>query len=139
MKGAVAHLFFFALLVAIAICLSRDASAESTVVPALNPFEFNIATIKRGKQFYTIHCLRCHGADGKGDTEMREFLKTAPSDLSDGQWLYPGQDGGEDAAIFDVIKRGRSLRDMPAFSAEMSDEAIWQVVSYLRYLGGRRP
>jgi len=100
-----------------------------------NPEEFSIATIKRGKQFFTVHCIRCHGTDGRGDTEMREFLKTAPADLSDGQWLY----GGGDTAIFDVISRGRTERDMPAYDKELTETEIWQIISYIRYLGGQRP
>ena len=100
-----------------------------------NPLEFNIASIKRGKQLFTIHCVSCHGVDGRGDTEMREFLKTPPSDLSDDQWAY----GDSEHAIFDVIKVGRTARDMPAFSDKLSDERTWQIVSYIRYLGGARP
>ena len=66
---------------------------------------------------------------------MREFLKTAPADLSDNQWVY----GGTNSIIFDVIKQGRLERDMPAFDAELNDERIWQVLRYMEYLGGKRP
>lgn len=100
-----------------------------------NPLEFNIATIKRGRQHYTIHCATCHGTDGRGDTEMREFLKTQPADLTDDVWVY----GGHDAALFDAIRSGREERDMPAFADKLTDERIWQVVNYLKYLGGERP
>ena len=100
-----------------------------------SPLEFNIASIKRGKQLFTIHCVSCHGVDGRGDTEMREFLKTPPSDLSDDQWAY----GDSEHAIFDVIKVGRTARDMPAFSEKLSDERTWQIVGYIKYLGGARP
>ena len=113
------------------------AEVQAEAVPGQqgNPLEFNIETIKRGKQLFTLHCIRCHGTDGRGDTEMREFLKTPPSDLSDGQWLY----GNSGEAIFDVIRQGRAARDMPAFSSELSEERIWQVIHYIDYLGGRRP
>ena len=97
--------------------------------------EFNIANIKRGKQFFAVHCISCHGADGRGDTEMREFLKTPPADLTDDQWVY----GDGDGAIFDVVKEGKTARDMPAFNDKLNDERIWQVINYVRYLGGRRP
>ncbi len=100
-----------------------------------NPLAFNIANIQRGKQFFTIHCVSCHGVDGRGDTEMREFLKTPPADLVDDQWTY----GDTDHAIFDVVKEGRTARDMPAFNEKLNDERIWQVISYARYLGGSRP
>ena len=97
--------------------------------------EFSIANIQRGKRFYQVHCTRCHGADGRGDTEMREFLKTPPADLSDDQWIY----GSADDAIFHIVKEGNPERDMPAFSDELTDERIWQIVSFLRYLEGKRP
>ena len=109
---------------------NSDAAANES-----NPLEFSLANIKRGKQFYTIHCVSCHGVDGRGDTEMREFLKVLPADLSDDQWTY----GDSDDAIFDVIKAGRTVREMPAFNNKLNDERIWQVVGYTRFLGGRRP
>lgn len=100
-----------------------------------SPLAFNIANIKRGKQFFTIHCVSCHGADGRGDTEMREFLKTPPADLTDDQWIY----GNSDAAIFVIVNEGKVDRDMPAFNEKLNEERIWQVVGYLQYLGGKRP
>lgn len=124
------------LIFAVACLVTSPGSARvEAEAAAANPFDFDIATIKRGRQFYAVHCVRCHGVDGRGDTEMREFLKTAPADLTDDQWLY----GAGDGAVFDVIASGRSERDMPAFGAELDDESIWQVVHYLRYLGGKRP
>ena len=126
---------------AIFVCMTAWASpchsqtAGDTADRQGSPLEFNIASIKRGKQLFTIHCVSCHGVDGRGDTEMREFLKTPPSDLSDDQWTH----GDSEDAIFDVIKVGRTARDMPAFSEKLSDERTWQIVGYIKYLGGARP
>jgi cbb3-type cytochrome c oxidase subunit III len=100
-----------------------------------NPLDININTIKRGRQLYSLHCVTCHGKDGRGDTEMREFLKTPPSDLTDDQWNY----GGHDSMLFNVIHSGREERDMPAFREKLTKERTWYVISYLRYLGGDRP
>ncbi len=127
-------------LVVIALFVAGYAStcqsqANSDMEHKSNPLEFDIANIKRGKQFFTIHCVSCHGVDGRGDTEMREFLKTPPADLVDDQWTY----GESDEVIFDIVKEGRADRDMPAYSEKLNDERIWQVISYLEYLGGRRP
>ena len=101
----------------------------------VSPLPFDVATIKRGRQHYTVHCVTCHGVDGRGDTEMREFLKTAPADLTDQEWTY----GGTDAALFHIVKNGAVERDMPGFSDKLTDERIWQVIGYMRYLGGKRP
>lgn len=116
------------------VWVAIPALAEEPVEGA-NPVAFNIDSIKRGRQLYAIHCVTCHGVDGRGDTEMREFLKTAPSDLTDDTWTY----GGHDAALFSVIQMGRADRDMPGFSDKLSDERIWQVINYMRYLAGKRP
>lgn len=122
------------------LCFSLSAgSAEETETSKSatisNPLAFDMKSIKRGRAFYTQHCVLCHGQDGKGDTQMREFLKTHPANLSDDQWIY----GHRDSDIFDVIKQGRTERDMPAFEQQLNDERIWQLMHYLRYLGGDRP
>ena len=109
----------------------RIAFAQSNA----NPLEFSLPTIKRGRQLYTVHCVTCHGKDGRGDTEMREFLKTPPADLTDEKWVY----GGHDAAVYDAIHTGREERDMPSLRDKLTDERTWSVVSYIRYVGGERP
>jgi len=136
LEDAVRFVVCIALVCAAVILFSWSAGARSAQVQAAdNPLPFSVATIKRGRQFYTIHCVTCHGIDGRGDTEMREFLKTAPADLTDEKWIY----GGHDQALFDAIKSGRDERDMPGFKNKLTDQDIWQVVTYLRYLGGIRP
>ncbi len=108
----------------------KEASNGATVAaePVLdNPVPFSNASAARGKQFYARFCIKCHGANGKGDTEMREFLKTHPSDLTNGRWTFGDQDGD----IFKVIKEGTD-NDMEAFADRLADERIWHVVNYLR-------
>ncbi|MDA7640447.1 c-type cytochrome [Opitutaceae bacterium] len=95
-----------------------------------NPIEPSIPSIVRGKQFYARFCVKCHGANGKGDTEMREFLKTKPADLTDGTWTFGSRDGD----LFKVIKEGTD-NDMESFADRLVDERIWHVVNYLKSLG----
>lgn len=100
-----------------------------------NPIPLTMQSIRKGKQLYARYCTLCHGADGKGDTQMREFLKTAPANFTDQQWVY----GDGDAQLFDVISNGRLDRDMEAFAEKMSEERIWHVINYLRFLNGQTP
>jgi mono/diheme cytochrome c family protein len=102
---------------------------EEEPVPE-NPLESSYEALSRGKRFYAMHCVKCHGADGMGDTEMREFLETHPSDLTNGEWKFGDRDGD----IFNVVKNGAG-KDMPPFSTQLNDERIWQVVLYLRSMG----
>ena len=133
-KG-VNHSRIVLLMLVVACTTPHDALPNGDVEKFATPVEFSVANIKRGRQYFTIHCISCHGVDGRGDTEMREFLKTPPADLSDGVQIY----GANDTAIFSVVKEGLTERDMPAFADKLTDEKIWQVMSYMEYLGGRRP
>ena len=112
-----------ALVLFVAFCTGVCQAESGGVANVANdgPVEFSIATVKRGKQLYTVHCVSCHGIDGRGDTEMREFLKTPPADLSDDQWIYG--DSGE--AVFAIVKNGMSARDMPGFAEKLTDERVW--------------
>jgi cytochrome c oxidase cbb3-type subunit 3 len=105
---------------------AKGVVVEETPVPE-NPIEYTKASIQRGKQFYARFCIKCHGANGKGDTEMREFLATHPSDLTNGEWKYGSRDGD----LFTIIKNGNQ-GDMDAFAAMLNDERIWHVVNYLK-------
>lgn len=102
------------------------AVVPETEVPA-NPVATSPESVALGKQYYMRFCVKCHGLNGKGDTEMREFLSTHPSDLTDGQWKYGDKDGN----IFNVIKNGTEY-DMTAFKGTVDDEKMWHMVNYLR-------
>ena len=112
---------------------NRPVSERQPVLE--NPIAFSMSNIKRGKQLYAGHCALCHGGDGSGDTQMREFLKIHPANFLDQRWTYGARDGD----LFKVIKQGKIDRDMPAFAHELTDERIWQTIHYIRYLGGKRP
>jgi mono/diheme cytochrome c family protein len=104
----------------------EGAAAVAEEVPA-NPIANTPESVALGKQYYIRYCVKCHGTNGKGDTEMREFLSTHPSDLTDGQWKYGNQDGN----ICLIIKNGTEY-DMTAFKDLADDEKIWHMVNYLR-------
>jgi len=101
-------------------------AAAADDVPA-NPIPYTPESVALGKQYYVRSCVVCHGANGKGDTEMREFLSTHPSDLTDGEWKYGSKDGN----LFQIIKDGTEY-DMKPFKNILNDEKTWHVVNYLR-------
>jgi cytochrome c oxidase cbb3-type subunit 3 len=51
--------------------------------------------------------------------------------LIDGEWLY----GFDDASIFTTIVDGRP-NGMPSFRGYLSDDEVWQLVAYVKSLGG---
>jgi len=93
----------------------------------------------RGEALYVEYCLQCHGAQGEG---WGWGDKTAPPpvpipDLSDAQRMWQLSD----QYLFEIIKEGGEAvgrtRFMPAAERVMSDEAIWDVIAYLRSLSRR--
>lgn len=104
--------------------------AAAAPVELKNPFPYSEASVRQGKQAYVRFCVTCHGADGRGQTDMVEFLSEPPSDLTNGKWKY----GGTDGEIFRIIRDG-TPNDMESFKDRLTDERMWHVVNYLRRLG----
>jgi mono/diheme cytochrome c family protein len=90
-----------------------------------NPVPVTPESIARGKYFYEINCLVCHGETGVGDGPVgRKFVTKAPVDLNDAytQDQAPGQ-------IFFTLTRGRAL--MPFYRDALSPTERWEVVNYI--------
>ncbi|MEA3446562.1 MAG: cytochrome c [Bacteroidota bacterium] len=89
-----------------------------------NPVEADKMSIDEGSSLFKTQCVACHGAGGKGDGALPSADLTSKifSDQSDG-------------AIFYKIQNGRGT--MPAFKA-LGDDAVWNLVNYIRTLGGEQ-
>lgn len=88
-----------------------------------------------GREIYVNTCIRCHGIDGKGTLGIQ--LVPPPADLtaSDVQNRLDG-------TLFRRIHEGKPNTAMGAWKHSLSDEEIWDVLTYVRTLGldsGREP
>lgn len=91
---------------------------------ATNPYGSDTAAVRRGHDlFLSMNCSGCHGADAKSGI-------FAPN-LTDNFWRY----GGSDADVFNSIYEGRA-RGMPAWGVALDTNQIWELVAYVRSLGG---
>ena len=95
----------------------------------------------KGKGHYQRACRPCHGMSGKGDGPVAFSLTVRPRDHTDNAIMsdLTAQD------IFQVIKGGggsiKKSTQMPSFSTPanpvgiaLTDEEIWDLVSYIRTL-----
>lgn len=87
---------------------------------AENPSAENASTAP--KTLYARNCARCHGADGKGETELGKKLD-AP-DLT--------VDKTSEARAVRIITRGH--QDMPAFGKKLKKTEIVTLAKYVRSL-----
>jgi mono/diheme cytochrome c family protein len=81
-----------------------------------------------GKALYEQHCVKCHGADGKGQTKMGQ--KMGAKDYTDAKVQDAIKDDAVAKAIKDGFKNGEKTLMKP--TEGVSDEDVKALVAYLR-------
>jgi cytochrome c551 len=74
---------------------------------------------------YKTKCAMCHGADGRGGTEMGTKLRVRSFSL-------PLVAKESDQEMFDLTKHGKNK--MPAYDNKLTDAQIKDLVRYIRSL-----
>lgn len=102
-----------------------EAACDPAAPTQSNPFSWtDPATIEAGRATYDANCAACHGRDGSG------ALPGAPDfTLADWQQELKNQNG----EILCVLAQGRGV--MPAWKKTLTEEQMWQVLTYLSTLG----
>jgi glucose/arabinose dehydrogenase len=122
---------FVLLSVAIGACLpvaAQNASfhnAPATAEQSKNPYAGKHAAAQAGANLFARHCASCHGPTGGGTGNIPALAKGPTQSASDG-------------AIFWFITQGNPNNGMPAWSS-LSEPQRWQLVTYLKALGGPNP
>ena len=95
-------------------------------------FPSSPAAIEAGKQLYTKYCRFCHGNTGAGDSAMAPKTMK-PSNLTDAEWTR----GSSEGEIFWVIQNGAPPKyDMKGLKGKLTDADTWNIVHFVRSLGG---
>lgn len=135
--------FLFVLVISAMMVLAACASAPATsgggaarpAAPAefankTNPVAGNADAVAKGKAEYTTNCASCHGESGAGDGPAGSALNPKPGKLnsavkevSAGYLFWRVTTGGG----MDPFKSS-----MPSFKGVLSEEKIWQVISYIQ-------
>ena len=85
------------------------------------------------KENWEKHCVKCHGADGKGDTKMGKKLEVR--DYSSAQVQATLKDDAMAKAIKEGVKEKDSDKiKMKAFAEMLSDDEIKGLVAHVRSL-----
>ncbi len=101
-----------------AACLLIATTSQAQQIK--NPFGLDLAAAAAGKKLYDAQgCMACHGNNARG---------AVGPDLTDDEWMR----APSDEMIFNTIRNGRAGTLMSPFKDAMSDEQIWQLVTYLR-------
>ena len=98
-----------------------------------NPVKFTDVSVERGKKTYGSQCSICHGDKGDGKGGLAVDMKLSLPDFTKAESLKERTDG----ELFAII--GNWKDPMPAQSGRLSDVRRWNLVNYLRALGGAVP
>lgn len=89
----------------------------------LSPHQFTDSTIARGKEIFNTNCISCHGDPGKSN--YNRTLIPVPGDPAASKFQL-----NTDGAMYYKITEGRVT--MPSFKDILSQNEIWDVISYVR-------
>jgi len=114
-------------------CGGGGAEPVATLVPVpaefagkTNPLGSDAATA--GADVFKTNCATCHGDTGHGDGPAGAALDPAPKNLAEFQ-----TQAGDDY-LFWRITTGKEGTSMVPWKGVLTDEQIWQVVSFIRTL-----
>lgn len=100
--------------------------------------------IARGRLVYQSNCVTCHGANGEGEPNWKVqhpdgAYPAPPHDATGHTWHH------SDGLLFEIVRDGGARFEsptfrsrMPAWGANLSDEEIRAVITYLKSLWGSR-
>jgi mono/diheme cytochrome c family protein len=92
----------------------------------MNPLGPDVAGA--GAEVFRTNCETCHGPQGHGDGPAGQSLNPKPQDLSELQKI-----AGDDY-LFWRISDGKPGTSMIAWKGILSEEQIWQTISFIRSL-----
>jgi len=128
-------LFIIFILNALMLMACSASATELAETPAPVPTEFAGATnpfgaeaAAAGAEIFKANCELCHGPQGHGDGIAGQSLEPKPRNLADLQATV-----GDDF-LFWRIHEGKPGTSMVAWKGILSDEQIWQIVSFIRTL-----
>lgn len=109
----------------------KDWKAPRRAARKKNPEKATAASIAAGKRTFQKECVSCHGAKGKGDGAAAKDFKIKPRDLTSAVIAKQS-----DGTLFWKITNGRA--PMTAFKTLLTEKKRWQVINYIKTLGGKK-
>ena len=89
---------------------------------------------KAGQAVFQQNCLRCHGEGGDGTGLEGRYLIVPPANFQ-----APKSRLKTDYELFTIISYGLAVSPMHGWRDRLTEEQIWDVISYIRMLAPFSP
>ncbi len=129
------YFFVGVLITALVLTACGGAETEAVRLPDAIPADFagranplGSEAAMAGAEVYKTNCESCHGSQGLGDGPVAAVLNPAPKNLAELQMQV-----GDDYLLW-RITTGKAGTSMVAWKGILSEEQIWQVISFIRTL-----
>lgn len=107
---------------------AMDASVARNAPKLTNPLKADEATLVAGATLYRDHCAACHGDPVHPESPLSKTLNPpAPQFMSDSADMPEHHN-------FYIVQHGIRWTAMPGWKNAMSDQQIWQVVTFLAHM-----
>src|SRR4051794_40117830 len=124
-KGSLKTCFVLFFAVALTCGFYLQHSVRAAVVPEKN----KAAQLARGRAVYVQNCARCHGADGRAQTDTGQLY--GATDLADGKWWR--EERISDRRLIASVTNGKK-GGMPAYGKKLAKSDITAVVAFVHTL-----
>jgi mono/diheme cytochrome c family protein len=94
-----------------------------------NPLPETDEVVSQGQEVFLGSCAQCHGADGRGDTNVGRNMYPPAMDLSSSHVQH-----WSDAELVWIIQNGVRLTGMPSWKSSISDDDTWKLARFIHNL-----
>jgi mono/diheme cytochrome c family protein len=95
-----------------------------------SPYPAATMVIHDGGRLYKSHCAACHDSRGLGNGEAGRDLTPSPALLA---YLIKRRQSVDEYLMWSISDGGTQFgTEMPAFKKILTDQEIWQIVTYMR-------
>jgi mono/diheme cytochrome c family protein len=105
---------------------AKDVAIPLEAGKMKNPLPETDEVVSQGQEVFLGSCAQCHGASGRGDTNIGRNMAPPAMDLTSSHVQH-----WSDAELFWIIQNGVRLTGMPAWKSSISDNDTWKLARFI--------
>jgi mono/diheme cytochrome c family protein len=108
---------------------AKDVAIPLEAGKKTNPLPDTDEVVSQGREVFLGSCAQCHGADGRGDSDLGRSMAPPAMDLTSSHVQH-----WSDAELFWIVQNGVRLTGMPAWRSSISENDTWKLARFIHSL-----